>query len=141
MDTLIAKGGQTKKDSLTSSYQDLIKKNSAQVAAETIMEQKTKAQDDALKAGHEVISQTQEAAKSAFPNDTVKLKEFRVGTKKPDTAKGTITMLDYLTGVVQKYSTDSSRKRDGSGRNHKCHSGLCGAGGCECSCSEREEAS
>jgi len=103
---LIAKGGQKKMDQLEFVRQDLVKKNSTQVAAETAMEQKTAAQDQAVRDAHDAISQLQEAAKSAFTGDKVKLKEFSVGIDKPENAKGTITLLDYLTGVAQKYHDD-----------------------------------
>lgn len=102
---IITKGnGQKKIDDLNSSYQNLIKNNSSQVAAETFMEQKTQEKNNAIQAGLGVVTQIQEAAKSAFEGDKVKEKEFRIGADKPQSAKGLTTLLDYLTGVVQKYS-------------------------------------
>ncbi len=68
------------------------------------MEQKTQAKNGAIQSAQDVITQIQEAAKSAFPGDKVKAKEFRIGVEKPKSAKELITLLDYLTGVVQKYS-------------------------------------
>ena len=104
-DVITAKGnGQKKIDDLGSSYQNLIKNNSSQIAAETFMEQKTQAKNGAIQSAQDVITQIQEAAKSAFPGDKVKAKEFRIGVEKPKSAKELITLLDYLTGVVQKYS-------------------------------------
>jgi len=103
---LIPKGGQKKIDQLNAALQDLIKKNSMQVSAHTTMEQKTEAQNNAIHNALEVISQVQEAAKSAFAGNKVKLKEFRVGIDKPKTATGIITLLDYLTGIAQEYTDE-----------------------------------
>ena len=104
-DMIIEKGeGQKKWDKLRAAIDDLVKKNSAQVSAQTVMEQRTKEQDDAMRAAQEIVSQVQNAARSEFEGDRTKLKEFKIGTARPTAVKGMITLLDYFTGLVQKYS-------------------------------------
>lgn len=95
--------GQKKIDDLNSSHEDLIKKNSSQIAAENFMEQKTAEKDNAIQAVKDTIAQIHEAVQSGFPDDKVVQKEFRIGIGTPKSAKGLTTLLDYLTGPVQKY--------------------------------------
>ena len=104
-DVILAKGeGQKKRDKLEAAVNDLVRKNTAQVNAQNALEQRTKDQDEVMRAALENISQVQNAAKSAFEGDKIKQKEFKIGTSKPTAVKGMITFLDYFTGIVQKYS-------------------------------------
>lgn len=104
-DIIAAKAnGQKKKEKLQADIEELLRRNSVQMRAQSEMEQKTQAEHELIRVAQRAITQVQNAARSAFRRDKAKLREFKIGTQKPETAKGMITMLEYFTRVVQEYT-------------------------------------
>ncbi len=104
---LAAKGySEARLGKFDASLDNLLKKDSAQKTAQAALLQKTQEQDAAINTAIAVITKFQNAGKAAFGRDRVRLKEFKVGTDKPKSVGGLITMLEYFTGVAGKYTAE-----------------------------------
>lgn len=104
---LAGKGyGEARVSKFDSSLDDLLKKDSAQKAAQAALLQRTQDQDTAIDGAIAMITKFQNAGKAAYGRDKVRLKEFKVGTDKPRSVGRLLTMLEYFTGLAGKYSVD-----------------------------------
>jgi hypothetical protein len=98
--------GEARVSKFDAALEDVLKKDAAQKSAQAVMQQRTQEQNETVEKALMMITMVQNAAKAAFGRDTVRLKEFKVGTEKGRSVKRLITMLEYFTGVVQKYSAE-----------------------------------
>lgn len=88
------------------SVEDALTKDTAQRSAQAIMLQRTQEQNAAAHRSAVLITMIQNAAKSAFYNDKVRLKEFRVGMPRIRGAKDLLTVMEYFTAIAKKYEAD-----------------------------------
>ena len=89
-----------------SALETALKRDSGQKGALATLNQRTEAQDIAMKQANELLAMVRNAAKSAFGKDKKILKEFRVGMQRPTTVRQMMTVMEYMTGVVQKHSSE-----------------------------------
>jgi len=92
--------GQKRMDDLASSQQSLMTASSSQIAAESILDQRTLAKNSAIQSAKDAVASVDEAAKSAFEDDPATQKTFRIGVVKPKSDEGWVTYLNYLTVPV-----------------------------------------
>jgi hypothetical protein len=89
-----------------SALETALKRDSGQKGALAMLNQRTEAQDIAMKRASVLLAMVRNAAKSAFGKEKKILKEFRVGMERPATVRQMLTVMEYMTGVVQKYSSE-----------------------------------
>ncbi len=106
MDVISISGdGQKKQANLATCISNLVSLNTAQIKSENFVEQKTAEQNALMQNSDDLITEIQNAAKSASKDKTndISLKVFKVGTDKPNSVKGMTSWLDYFSDVVVQY--------------------------------------
>ena len=81
-------------------------RDSAQRGAQATLIQRTETQDSVMKRAYDQLLMVRNAAKSAFGKEKKILKEFRVGMDRPKTVREMMSVMDYMTGVVQKHASE-----------------------------------
>jgi hypothetical protein len=86
--------------------QSALSHDSRQKGAVATLNQRTEAQDAALKRAADLLTMVRNAAKAAFGRQKKVLKEFRVGLKRPKSVGEMSTVMEYMTEVVQEHSAE-----------------------------------
>jgi len=94
-----------KLDALSSAFQEAKTKNTAQVKAVKLMNEKTIEQDLVFTSVLKSIVKIQKAAKSANGEDPVTKKKFKIGDTQPRSVKSLITWGEYFTSLLLEHDT------------------------------------
>jgi len=90
-------------NNLTGAETELRQKEVTQQNAVKLVNQRTATQNNSMAKVAATTKLFQNAAKSAFGNDTVNLKKFRVGEVVPNTVKKLATWAEYFTGLTLEH--------------------------------------